>query len=285
MRVDAASTAPDTRSRHIGPEPVAPSEVTARQSLPLQPGPMWFLVSYGEWAWEDDNDGGGRFVPELKQARCVLGANGVGLKPDGRTLDLTRMSVGIAANRGILIDPADQRLGRFRNYLGAVSCENGKRYIYRWARVLLSRNGRTARVVLNRDEHDAFRRHLVTAGVIGRMPPEILDEEIAKRHSRVQVMQTQMGRGHLAPEALHAATARVDREIATMRRTFEGMKDEGMVEGYGPATVGPIDAGIVEESIAPAAVDVDDMPAVATADQIAPKRQAQPRKQAPGEAA
>lgn len=163
--------------------------VQSRNGLPThRPGQrpqarFVYVVFPKSWEYVD----GFGFLPVLRRLTAKPGANGV---PGSGSL--SKPVASAIQKGGTYIDPKDQRLGEYMDYVQYFDCQNGQKWYVDFcskATVLTS-----GEIIWNTKESAIefakFRRHIVDAGIIPAMLPEIFDWLISRAEGRAQQLLT-----------------------------------------------------------------------------------------------
>ena len=127
------------------------------------------------------------FLPVMRSLTAKPGANGVPASGS-----LAKPIASAIQKGGTFIDPKDQRLGEYMDYVQFYDTQTGgKWYVDFCSKVTVLSSGEliwnTKESVL---EFAAFRRHIVDAGIVPPMLPEIYDWLIARAESRATQLLT-----------------------------------------------------------------------------------------------
>lgn len=165
------------------PRAPSPSSVEEGMLPPTEARPRWFY-SHFPTGWEFV-DGSG-FLPILDEQISTAGVNGVRaiLDRNGRAIGVDDMPLrtGLQRKGAIILEPADHRLGPWRNYVRAYPCVGGgKAWVFSVERTPGKTEGVTYTILANGAAvaHDAgdllreFRRWLVDQGIIPQIPQPV----------------------------------------------------------------------------------------------------------------
>lgn len=191
--------------------------VEKRSGLPThrqRPQARFVYIVYPK-SWEYDPAFG--FVPVLRRLVAKPGANGV----DGRG-SLSKPVASAIQKGGTYIDPKDTRLGEYMDYVQYFDTDTGgKWYVDFCAKATVLASGE---IIWNAaeaaKEFGKFRRHLVDAGIVPAMIPEVYDWLINREENAAQQL---LARADASPHLMQ----RYERQIAkidNMRAAWSDMQ-------------------------------------------------------------
>ena len=199
------------------PQPITLSQpktdvqtVETRSGLPThrhRPQSRFVYVVYPK-SWEYDTEHG--FIPVMRRLTAKPGANGV----DGRG-NLTKAVAAATQKGGTYIDPKDTRLGPYVDYVQYFDCDNGgKWYVDFCSKATVLSSGE---IIWNTKEaapeFARFRRHLVDAGIVPPMIPEVFQWLLTREQNRAQQLHTRAGDSPAVRADYEKQAAKVDAMI------------------------------------------------------------------------
>ncbi len=158
-----------------------PSYVRKNEGLPLRgnakPADRFVYMHYPK-RWEYNKEHG--FLPTLAKIIAKPGINGI-----GKNGDLTPALVVAQQNGGTYIDPQDQRLGDFIDYVQYYNCENGAKWWVDSCMVATVLPGGQIIWKSKPGQWDAFRKQLRDAAIVEPLMPEIFELMIKKQQNKI----------------------------------------------------------------------------------------------------
>ena len=199
-------------------ETYLPQQAVSDDALPEKFANYPFVYVHYPMGWVFDDAAG--FLPELSEIQAKPGVNGVG--KDGR---LSRPIGGAIQKGGTIIDPADRRLGDWKNYLVTYPVVGGrKHHCFRSAAFTILPGGRV-HAGDGSEDYNAFRAFVRDEGVVAPMENPVF-MALMDRESRGynRVIRDAVKLPHLAPLA-DAKKAR----MAAMRAAWAKMNPPELV--------------------------------------------------------
>lgn len=217
-------------------------------------GPF-LVVHHHNWEFIDDLN---EWLPEVVETETVPGSNGTGISGIGKDarIDDRKLRAGINNKLSVEIKRHDPRLGEFADFLSYYTLTTGPRfYCYSWVKFSLINNGRNAVPKPDRERMMAFRRKILTSGIVEPMPRAAIETARVPIRDQQQRWTELRDAGKMEPNAyaerMKAADDRLARMDAAWSRQFGAKADTVVVQQA---------AEKVEDD--PFALGTDEIPAV-----------------------
>lgn len=159
----------------------------ARARVPVDVLNLMWTWAHFPLAWEFV---GGKWLPELSQISFRKGLNGQA--DDGNT---AAPKHHIAAKGGVLIEPSNPRLGKYRNYIrrfpayNAASKQTGTYFASMFETPTVI-GGRHAKWTIDTAGYNAFREFLVEKGLIESIDPSVVAAKIEEKRGLVDHLKS-----------------------------------------------------------------------------------------------
>lgn len=176
------------------------SNPLTRDRYPIQHNEP-FLFVHMPTHWELVTvDGEPMWLPRVGQQPLARGANGI--EGDAKHRDPSVYAAKFKRKGGTVIEPDDQRLGPYQNYVLEVECQERDGSVGTFHHTEFEElnviGGRTI-PKHNAEAYQAFQLHLLTAGIVKPMSEVVLDVKVDGQERRVQNQRRRAGANkHLA---------------------------------------------------------------------------------------
>lgn len=187
--------------------------------------PMFTLVHFAEGGWEY-NPKLDTFIARPAEIYHVPGVGGV--SEEG---DTSSQLAEVRGRGGVVIEPSDRRLGRFKDYVAGYPCDGGAMcWTFRQSKGPI-RTGRGSVVWPKTEDWNEFCLHIVEAGIVERMAPWVWTQMEARAVSVLGQKQQQAMRNAASAPAAEAARARLEKMRAAWARYSGATVAEVEAEG------------------------------------------------------
>ena len=206
-----------------GGQKYKPAEQQDEQRLPAEfaNNPFVFIHYPAGWAWDDEAS---TFLPVLSRVFRTPGVNGV-----GDDLKLNRALGGSMAKGGTVIDPRNQRLGEWTDYVVRYPTQGGGfHYAFHNTQFEVLPGGKTA--IVPDDTYRAFLIHLVNANIVDPIADMVVNGLIdTERVGLERLIRAAQSNEHRAAD-VEAKRARIAR-MEAFRTGGEAASEESPKRG------------------------------------------------------
>lgn len=223
------------------PKPFIPQADQDERRLPQKYTNQRFVYVHYPAGWSFDPVLG--FLPDLNTIVAKKGVNGVG--EDGR---MNKPIAGSIQKGGIVINPADRRLGEWHNYVGSYDTVNGKHWCFKACRFTILPGGNVSQND-NSAEFAAFRKHILDAGMCNSLEEPVFNELREIERKRLERAGKEAAKNpHL--KAAYEARIEVGRAMDAWWAKYTGADQPT-----------PANAPQIAPTVDPAALGADELPA------------------------
>ncbi len=222
------------------PTPFVPQADQDVRRLPASYTNQRFVFTHYPAGWSFSLTLG--FLPDLNTIVAKKGVNGVG--EDGR---MNKPIAGSIQKGGIVINPADGRLGKWRDYVASYDTVNGKHWCFKACRFTILPGGRVHQND-NAAEFAEFRRHLLDVGMCHALEESVYNELREVERKRLERLGKEAAKN---PHMKAAYEERIEygRAMEAAWRLYTGA-DQVIPEGAPQLTPTPTDAALGADEMA-----------------------------------